>query len=105
MYCAKLRQLGRKFYPEMYRSTLGLTRTLLQGSNIILNFPEEWLIEAENVAHLYIVGVLDPTEIRANFRMRRTNAQFFENSDRTIKDGGPLPNPNRDRTETEQTSF
>ncbi|GES57883.1 NAD dependent epimerase/dehydratase [Aspergillus terreus] len=52
--------VGRILHPEIFGSTMGWTRKLLEGDPAAFSkFPEQWFVDVEDVARLCIIGLLD----------------------------------------------
>ncbi|KAL4892961.1 NAD dependent epimerase/dehydratase [Aspergillus ambiguus] len=51
--------MGRILHPEIFGSTMGLTRKLLQGDPAVLNmFPPQWYVDVEDTARLHLIALL-----------------------------------------------
>ncbi|KAJ5109434.1 hypothetical protein N7456_006109 [Penicillium angulare] len=51
--------VGRILHPEIFGSTMGHLRQLLDGNPHAFTFPEQWYVDVEDVAKLCIIGLLD----------------------------------------------
>ncbi|KAJ5376715.1 hypothetical protein N7509_013601 [Penicillium cosmopolitanum] len=52
--------VGRYLHPENTGSTMGFVRQLLKGDSAAFMIPEQWRVDVEDVARLFVVGLLDP---------------------------------------------
>ncbi|KAJ5580526.1 hypothetical protein VI817_009794 [Penicillium citrinum] len=52
--------VGKVIFPEAQGSTMGFVRALLKGDASSFNLPEQWYVDVEDVARLFVVGLLDP---------------------------------------------
>ncbi|KAL4893272.1 NAD dependent epimerase/dehydratase [Aspergillus ambiguus] len=52
--------VGRILHPEIFGSTMGWTRKLLEGNPAAFSkFPEQWFVDVEDVARLCVISLLD----------------------------------------------